>query len=350
MSEKRILQLISRKLAGEATVNELEELEGYMRANPEIKHLYSLVNTPAPIEEGSLSKAEQAYALHQLKRHIYQPTANDTDKVELNKKTILKLNKYILVAAALLLVIIGAILFRSIKIPATKMEVVALKGSKTNVKLPDGTLVWLNSDSKINYENDFSNKKREVWLSGEAFFDVKHDSTRPFIIHTTKINIKVLGTAFNVKSYPNDSYTETSLIRGKIDVNFTDRPDEHIILRPNEKLIVSKNQQTVQNSGDHKPEKIKISLVSIEPTAKEEPLAETAWMNSKLVFNDTPFSEIANVLERRFDIKIIFTSNTSKDYRFTGTFEDEDLEEILQLMKITKPFNYGLNKKQLTIN
>lgn len=350
MSEKRILQLISRKLAGEATAVELEELEGYLAANPEQRYLYDLVSKPATIKDDSLSKAEQAYGLHQLKRHIYQPSTHETGTDEFKRVRVFKFKKFLLAAAVLLLGIIGVVLFRSLGMPTTKMEVVALKGSKTNIKLPDGTVVWLNSDSKINYKNDFSNKKREVWLTGEAYFDVKHDPAHPFVIHTAKINIKVLGTAFNVKSYPNDDYTETSLIRGKIDVNFTDRPDEHIILRPNEKLIVSKNQQVVKNGNVNALDKIKISLVNIEPATKEDPLAETAWMSSKLMFDDTPFSEIANVLERRFDIKVFFANNKSKDYRFTGTFEDEDLGEILQLMKITKPFNYELKKKQLTIN
>ena len=92
---------------------------------------------------------------------------------------------------------------------------VSTKGSyKASINLPDGSKVWLNGDSKITYDGDFQGKTREVHLSGEAFFDVAKDKTRPFIIHTRTINLKVLGTAFNVRSYDNEKETETALVHG----------------------------------------------------------------------------------------------------------------------------------------
>src|SRR4029078_631833 len=92
------------------------------------------------------------------------------------------------------------------------------RGSKSKVQLPDGTQVWLNADSRIAYNEKFQGNLREVTLEGEAYFDVVRDEKRPFVIHTAAIDIKVLGTAFNVRSYANEKNTETSLIRGSIEV------------------------------------------------------------------------------------------------------------------------------------
>jgi Fe2+-dicitrate sensor, membrane component len=350
MSEKRIHQLISRKLAGEATFKELEELQEYLNANPDKKQYYDLFMTSSPIEKDSLSKAEQLYAVHQLKMHIYRPETIEIIKHDTKKNFLIKLQPVIWWAASILIIIIsGVVFFNTTVFQDERIEIAATKGSKSNIKLPDGTIVWLNSDSKIYYRNDFSTKGREVWLSGEAFFDVRHDPANPFVIHTTKINIKVLGTAFNVKSYPNDSYTATSLIRGKIDVNFTDRPEEHIILRPNEKLTVSKAPESGSDRLTlEKTNKPKISLEAMQNHPKGYP-AETAWMENKLIFNDSPLSDIAKVLERKFDIEIIFSNDNIGTYRFTGIFENENIQEILKLIQITKPFKYELNKKQLTI-
>ncbi|MBD1424018.1 FecR family protein [Sphingobacterium arenae] len=352
MSEERFYQLISRKLAGEASVIELDELECYVRAYPDKKKLYDLlIQAPVDNDKGIL-KAEQAYALHQLKLQLQQPAHS---KIPVSRKRFWnnhKTKSYILIAATIVMVIAAFLTFKTELIIPARIEVAATKGSITNIKLPDGSTVWLNSDSKITYRNNFGYGHRELRLTGEAFFDVKHDPKTPFIIHTDKINIKVLGTAFNVKSYPSDNYVETSLIRGKIDVNFTDRPSEHITLRPREKLTVNKDQTkgtiTSLLSGDTGS---KIRLENVTTLSKGDSIvAETAWLQNKIVFDNTSFSEIAGVLERRFDIKVKFKNEKYKLYYYTGIFQQESLREILDLMKITKPFNYEINKKVVTIN
>ncbi len=354
MSDKHFYRLISRKLAGEASRAELEELDILLAANIENQRIYAALTAPNDVSADAGLKAQQAFALHQLKMHIHKPepeTGMQPLRSDSKTSPIYKLR--VLISAAAMLIIACTVVFfmKNEIIAVSKTEIVALKGSKTNVSLPDGTKVWLNSDSKINYRNDFANGHRELWLSGEAFFDVKHDARHPFVIHTGKINIKVLGTAFNVKSYPGDNSIETSLIRGRIDVNLADRPEEHIIMHPNEKLIINKDQVPKTNSMDlTKVNEPKIRLENIRPFAQENVIAETAWLKDKIIFDNTPFYEIAGILERRFDIKVKFNNEKDKQSSFTGIFQDEDLNEILNLMQITKPFNYELNKKQLTIN
>ena len=122
-------------------------------------------------------------------------------------------------------------------------EVVAKRGTKTKIILPDGSQVWLNSDSKLSYGERFNDTIREVSLEGEAYFDVIKDKNRPFIVMTNALNIRVLGTAFNIKSYAQDATIETTLIRGMIEVRKNNEPaTKKIVLTPNEKLIYNKTE------------------------------------------------------------------------------------------------------------
>jgi ferric-dicitrate binding protein FerR (iron transport regulator) len=229
-------------------------------------------------------------------------------------------------------------------------EVVTKRGSKSSIKLPDGTIVRLNTDSRLTYLNFTAGKNREVTLIGEAYFDVAHDSSRPFIIHTGKINIKVLGTSFNVRNYPQDKELETSLIKGKIEVSLDSRPEDIIILKPTEKLIIAKEQDElsaatkVTNSIDNK-----VVLTSITYLRHDSLVAETSWLNDKLVFVNQPLDKIAMELERKYAITINFKDEKVKKYRYTGVFENVSLEKVFQLIKYSKNINYKIDDKNIVI-
>ncbi|SMC59749.1 FecR family protein [Pedobacter africanus] len=345
MAEDIFFKLLSRQLAGEATEKELQQLKKMIDADPELKKVYlSFHATESEISEEELSKAEQAFALHSLKMHLHVPAAPARHLGKGKNR-----QRILLASAALLLIFtIFMLLFSPFgSNTALKSQVVTKKGSKTMVKLPDGSSVWVNADSRLQYADNFKGKLREVWLDGEAFFDVKKDPAHPFIIHTDKINIKVLGTAFNVKSYPKDQVIETSLIRGRIEVSFNDRPSENIILRPNEKLTVRKDQSEPDNAEAENTPKIKLDNL-LRLNAQNQ-VVETAWMDNKIAFSNCPMSDIAVMLERRFDINVEFKDQEVMKYRYTGIFNDESINDILKIMKITKPFNYKLNGKKLTI-
>jgi ferric-dicitrate binding protein FerR (iron transport regulator) len=237
---------------------------------------------------------------------------------------------------------------------ASLNEIVTKKGSKTNIKLPDGTKVWLNADSKIVYAEKFIGSTREVTLIGEAYFDVVHDSIHPFIIHTGKEDIKVLGTAFNVRNYPSEKMLETTLMRGKIEVTFKGRPDEKIVLKPLEKLIVSKESYTVVNAVNRPnstqvPEN-KITLTSATYfTQKDSMVVETAWVNDRMVFINQPLEKIAEELERNFGITVIFKSDIVKEYRYTGVFDNQSLDKVLEIIKLSRKIDYRIIDKKLII-
>jgi transmembrane sensor len=352
MSEQLFFQLLSKQMAGEAGKSELLQLKEFMDNNPEWKKLYQDLNykTEAQSTEDMI-KAEQAFALHSVKMQliedqVFAAEGYDEDMIIPFWKRNLKLLAGI--AAAILIVSTTAVLlFAPTTIYFTALnKIETQKGSKTHVTLPDGTQVWVNADSKLSY--NFKGKLREVWLTGEAFFDVKHNEQHSFIIHTDKITIEDLGTAFNVKSYPEDAYIETSLIRGKIQINFNDRPNETVILHPNEKLTVRKDQSSLdQNIIEPNPSKIKVD--NLAQLNDQHLTVETAWVSNKMAFTNSPLADIAELMKRRFDIQVEFKNAEVMEYRYTGIFEDEDLKEILNIIKQSKPFNYELNGKKLII-
>src|SRR6185437_15508137 len=127
-------------------------------------------------------------------------------------------------------------------------------GSPSKIQLPDGSLVWLNADSRLTYRNADQGATREVQLTGEAYFEVAHDPVHPFLIHTATIDIRVLGTSFNVQCYGNERTTETSLFQGSVEVTLRSSPDKKIVLKPNEKLIVHNNQMAVSGPAISHPD------------------------------------------------------------------------------------------------
>lgn len=233
---------------------------------------------------------------------------------------------------------------------AKSSEVIAKLGARTKLVLPDGTQVWLNSGSKLNYKNDFDSKFREVELDGEAFFDVVKDTKHPFIVHASSINIKVVGTAFNVKSYQQDETIETTLLRGIIEVSKKDNPTgPKVILRPNEKLIFNKLSVTTRPAViSEKKDSLQANAtsdISITPIAKNVPDSnkiETSWMYNKLIFDGDTFSELAEKMERWYNVKIIFKSNELYHYRFKGVFSSETVQEAFDALKLTANFKYKI--------
>jgi ferric-dicitrate binding protein FerR (iron transport regulator) len=232
-------------------------------------------------------------------------------------------------------------------------EISTRYGSKTNIVLPDGSKVWLNSGSKITYDKVFGETLREVSLTGEAYFDVVHNASRPFIIHTKAMDIKVLGTEFNVKSYPDEKTTETSLIRGSIEVTLKRRSAEKIILKPNEKLVVSNENATEEKAVSFKKKNIRhlpiINLSTLNYFSLDSTILETSWVNNRLVFEDESFEEIAHRMSRWYGVNFLFKDEDVKNLRFTGNFRNETVVEALKAMQITADFDFKIEDKNVTI-
>ncbi|HXB42870.1 MAG TPA: FecR family protein, partial [Puia sp.] len=217
--------------------------------------------------------------------------------------------------------------------------------------------VWLNAGSSLTYDSAYGRSIREVALSGEAFFDVVKNKERPFVIHTSKINIKVLGTEFNVRSYPTDKTTEASLIRGSIEVTFKDKPDKKIILKPNEKIVVEnfgRVGKIIETSHqDHAGMVSEVPGTAVKNLTyqyKTGAIIETSWVENKLIFQDESFEDIARQLERWYGVSISFENSQLKANHLTGNFKNETIRQALDALKFTASFNYEIdNSNNITI-
>jgi ferric-dicitrate binding protein FerR (iron transport regulator) len=360
-TEQYFFDLLSLKLSGDATESQLAEISNMLKINPSLQFLYDQMIEPVYCDKEAASKADQAYAAHYVKMQLagmFDSTNDQNLEPQLEKPSGFSKRKlaFIGIAAGVFTIffINYSLLLDKSVIKQTNNafvnEVVTKRGSKSSIKLPDGTIVRLNTDSRLTYLNFTAGKNREVTLIGEAYFDVAHDSSRPFIIHTGKINIKVLGTSFNVRNYPQDKELETSLIKGKIEVSLDSRPEDIITLKPTEKLIIAKEQDElaaatkVTNNIDNK-----VVLTSITYLRHDSLVAETSWLNDKMVFVNQPLDKIAIELERKYAITINFKDEKVKKYRYTGVFENVSLEKVFQLIKYSKNINYKIDNKNIVI-
>ena len=196
------------------------------------------------------------------------------------------------------------------------------------VKLPDGSIVWLNADSKLSYSESFSRKNRNVRLEGEGYFEVEHGE-HPFVIQTDSAQIKVLGTKFNVKNYGDENYIKVSLLEGSIVLLCI---NQEFIMKPNQTMTVNKLDQTYKltESADYAEQ----------------------WINCKVFWDEVPMSIISKELERQFDVTFAFESEQLKNLIFHGSFiiETNNLEKILDIMSETNKFSYSIEKDKVYIH
>ncbi|HKO79985.1 MAG TPA: FecR domain-containing protein [Chitinophagaceae bacterium] len=251
-----------------------------------------------------------------------------------------------LTAAAILLLVTGYFIIDNYKVSSKKENLksfVAANGERKNFQLPDGSIVTLNAGSKMTIDDSYGTATRDIFLEGEAFFDVKHNKELPFIVHTPAMDIKALGTSFNVKAYPCEKLTEASLVKGLVEVTLKEKNCK-VLLHPNQKIewVNSNNDKTI--AAQEKVEK-KISLDKLVQSLTKTDggdVKEIAWIENKLVFNDEPLEDIAVSLERWYGVKIEFGDDIIRNYRFTGVYEKEELMTVLSFLKESKNFNYEI--------
>jgi ferric-dicitrate binding protein FerR (iron transport regulator) len=367
LQDQKIWLLITLKISGEATKAELEELEGLLKQNPELATTaHDLQKLWKKSHKVVSEEAEDAFARHYQRLNKIMPAAGVTQpERKIKEKAVLrnfaankKLYRLWWAAAAASVFIIWIFVRSSEGISSKPIAntVSTNAGYKASVNLPDGSKVWLNGDSKITYDGDFKGKTREIFLSGEAFFDIAKDKTRPFIIHTRTINLKVLGTAFNVRSYENDKETEAALVHGSIEITLRNNPDKKITLKPGEKLLV-KNSSAGDSLLKYKDSEVSEEDEPIAILAKmryygnDSSIVETSWTKNRLVFYDERLDKIALNLERWFNVSVVIKEDQLKKGKYTATIEEGDkLEEVLEALKAAEGFHYAINNKEVIIS
>lgn len=363
MSVERVWELIARKLAGEASVSELKELDQLLKANPNlhfpIQTIIDLWQQRPGVDQSDLEAAFQKH-LHRMKEQGISFAADNAGTEESatyrmsdhprRKKSwgIVTAAASVLAAASLVWYISRPAAAEHPKVVAEKdvsssSEIITRNGSRTRIKLPDGSTVWLNAGSRLNYDKSFGMKLREVTLTGEAFFDVVKNPEVPFVIHTHRIDVKVLGTQFNVRSYPGES-TEAALVKGSIEVSLLKDQSGKIILKPNQKIVVDDDSATHSNKPKLPSRWKEDDLVSIQQLTidrKDGTTVETAWVENKLVFVEEPFKDVAKKLERWYGVSISFSDPKLEWIPLTGTFTKENISETLYALSVAIPFKYS---------
>lgn len=351
MTQERIIELLARKLAAEATKDELNELADLMNRYPDALY-YDEVFQQLWKAEPKAEPLNDIFEKHKAKYSSEFPQGETTVKAFGRIRS-----RYAILVSVLIILMGSGVYFFSLPggaSPGKMMEISAGKGVRKKLTLPDGTQVWLNSNSKLVYDSEMNEKDtRSVKLYGEAYFDVTKNKERPFIIGTDKFSIKVLGTAFNVKAYPNEKKAEATLIHGMIELSLTGKQEQKIILKPNEKFALSESSDKIGNipPGMSPRPNRKLIIERVIPVEVEgtEYVEEVAWIENTLVLSNDTFEELIPRLEEWYNIKIIFKKEAIKSFHFTGVFEGESIEEALRALQSIKPFKFKIKRNEIEI-
>lgn len=230
-------------------------------------------------------------------------------------------------------------------------------GSRSLVNLPDGTIIWLNAGSSLEYNNHFNHQKRQINLQGEAFFDVAK-SDIPLRINALDINIEVLGTSFNIKAYPDDQIIETTLVSGSLRIEKDESSPtafKDMVLKPNEKAVFHKADMTLAISSldavqlENRPVQNR-GIAKVELIRKKNVEPEISWRRGVLIMDNEELESLAKKLERRYDVTFVFTDSELLNYRYSGQLPDFTLEQVMYVLKLTSPLSYEIDEKKVFIS
>ena len=247
-------------------------------------------------------------------------------------------NIYQKIAAALLIPIIGlGILYQLNQHNPTIIqytETIAPRGQKSQIVLSDGTKIWLNSDTKIRYPGQFAKNQRDVYLDGEAFFEVTKNMHQPFLVHTFGPDVKVVGTKFNIKAYTDENQVETSLFEGRVDLLIKNKESDQTIdkeLKPGQSLIYS--------GISHQLASVRFPKDEID-----------GWKKNQLIFKDDTFNKLVKKIERWYNVEVIYDAGKFDNRRLTvELFEGERLEKLMDILSLALSVNYRYEKGKIIL-
>lgn len=378
MSQEQFYLLAAKILSRESSAEEQAELELLINGNPAWKeqfHNLEEIWQSSDNQSNQSVELEDAYLMHlaslkdaapDFPEHSTQYQASSDEDFHLYPVRQPWYRRWTSMAAAAVVVLGLAFgMYQWNQAPSASLaqtnnkannEITVKKGAKTKLQLPDGSQVWVNSDSKLSYPETFQGSQRDVYLEGEAYFDVVKDPKHPFIVHTSGIDVRVLGTAFNVKAYEAEPTIEATLVHGMIEVTKINEPTApKVILKHHEKLIYNKfvhttgNEKLPENNSPQNSTKPAITIAQIAKQTPDSAFLETAWVYNRLRFEDERMDELAMKMERWFDVNIRIDNDKLKAYRLTGSFENETIEDALKAMQYLVSFKYSIENRNVVI-
>lgn len=351
---------MARTIYGEANASEKQALQEYLTKNPELQQQYELLHQLLKRTQGNRHTLQDNYTeeVRLLLAKTGSPILSPAPVAVKSRRRLLYYG-----AAAAAVIALAYLGITQLHAPAVRLKprgsyelaLAAPKGARKQLLLPDGSKVWLNGGSRLFYVTDFKGPTREVQLEGEAFFDVAHaraegGASRPFIVHAGNIDIKVLGTAFNVKAYGNEHVTTAVLYRGLISVTKHDgeKNFQPVLLYPNQKLVIPNTLVAERPVAGGLREAIKVE--AIDSTKAIEQRVETAWIYNRLEFRGDDFVTLAHKMETWYNIDIRFADEEVKALSFNGSFEKETLVQALEALKLANPFSYKIGHNEVLIS
>ena len=321
MDETKLLNY----LKGESDAEECLEVEAWYYASAEHKkqldQLYYMLFVGE--RKVAMDGVDTENSLSVLKDRIKH---KESEKKSVHRIRVSKWKRYAMPLAAFLcglLVSVGALYWISSGKSAGYIFATE-SGQRAQAVLPDGTKVWLNASTQIVYKPSFWKRERQVDLSGEAYFEVSRNKTKPFVVNSNDVRTCVLGTKFNVRARPSEEKVVTTLLKGSVKVQLPGQSEEEgILLKPGQMLSV--DTRTMQPML----------------TEASRPGDVLLWINGKLKFKQHSLLEITNIMEKLYDLKFVYDDESLKTERFTGEFSTDNLpDEILNVLMHTNHFSY----------
>ena len=347
MGKEHIQLLLVKYICDDASDDEIARAKEWISLHPENElyfiELYEAWHCALAINEADI---DEELAYKSFKKKIIDK--EKTSPVKWYKLTALLIFPFSL----------AAFIFLTATHPVSRLFGVTVKnGSIKKIALPDGTVIWINSGSAINYDLNFGKTNRTVFLTGEALFDVGHKLTAfPFIVKTKTFTVKDVGTSFDLKAYPNDFYLETTVLRGEISVEDNAADINHNI---NRIFIKARQVLKIYYKPALKQPALTAPLIKLRPDFDEVRLLDIdsskinvydGWKDNLLVFDGTTLGDIAKVLERKYDVNIDIKTPELRIIKYTGNFNNvPSITRVLEIIKQNTPLDYAIAGNKITI-
>lgn len=320
-----IEEILMRSLNSTISKKDLEKLSRWRQLSPKNELLMGTLN------EKSMEPQHPHY--ESLEKRIIDAGFRESDT--LIKPSTSRYQFYKVAATIALICITSWAVIKT----ATKQEVTERQqelvvssnptGQRSKISLPDRTVIWLNSESKLTYKKGFTDSVRFIKLEGEAYFEVEPDLNRPFVVETGIVRTTVLGTSFNIRNFPEENSISVALITGKVRVTDS-KADNELFLEPFEQIKFSKN------TGSFKMTQFNEDIISI-------------WKDGIICFKESSFKQVIQTLERSYDVDFDYNNYNLRNWNYTGKFENISLEIVLTRIGYSEGFSFEIDGRKVKI-
>jgi len=339
MTNREIENLIAKHLSGEANALEQGEFRLWLNSNAKNQREFKKIALAYQLSKGKSIDNRKSAVISKIRNKI------DSEKREKQinaswKKSLIGVRVWVSIAASLLVLIsIGFLYYLNSDFSGQLADAtgdVIVKsnpaGQKSKIFLPDGSIVWLNSESSISYEREFSDSIRDIRLTGEAYFEVVKDANRPFIVYSGSISTTALGTAFDIDAFDENSIT-VALTQGRVNVRNTDEGDEDagFVINAGEGVLYKQSEAQ------------QMSIIKIDPERVR------LWRDGLLELDNASLAQTVTELERWYGVDIVFLNDPRHVWNANGLFDNEYLENVLTSLSFSQGFGYEIIGKKVNI-